>query len=237
MTLTIICPITSRGCPPGLSDQPVFQALLPSMDALKVWGGVRLVFGYDHDDPLWSQPASRAAVTDAEWFALHTKGSLTSTWNELERLAWPWDHLLPANDDLAFETSPLPAVEALESQRGFGTVAFHDHAFPGLPTFYVVGKIHLAVFGALYPLPWIGAHQDPWIYDVYRPWGASEIDERFQVHNRIGITGARFEYGVAPEYQETVASGRRLVNNWLKRNPGIADVLPERTLTETKMIL
>jgi hypothetical protein len=123
------------------------------------------------------------------------------------------------------------AVDVLRSRSGFGTCAFHDEAFPDWPTFYLVGRLHFEIFGALYPLPWPGAHQDPWIADVYRPWQASEIDDRIQVHNRIGsatypVAAPRFPYGDPPtEYRAAVLAGRRRVNDWLASHPDVAKPL------------
>lgn len=228
--LTILCPITSRGCESKVvAGQPLMNALLPSMDALKI--RALLILGYDDDDPLWSNRANREGI-NAEWHALHgLTGNITGCWNALAKAAEPFDWLLPANDDLAFQTSPLPAIDKLKARNGFGTVAFHDAAFPDLPTFYVVGRMHFDIFGCLYPLPWTGAHQDPWIADVYRPWRASEIDQSIQVHNRIGITAPRFEYGAPPEnYRAVVMDGRRKVNGWLGEHPGVAPVLPEHVI-------
>lgn len=246
--LTILCPITSRNCGTDRAQQPLFHALLPSIDAIGMWPSIRLVLGYDSDDEVWSIPESREIDRPIEWVELEAGRQLTAIWNKLERVAWPWEYLLPANDDLAFQTSPLPAMETLKQRNGFGTVAFADEAFPGLPTFYVVGKLHVEIFGTLYPLPWGGAHQDPWIADVYRPWKASEIDDRFKVHNRIGAPGnpvgaPRFEYGPSPPgYRNAVMEGRRRVNEWLKQwwdskaaeKPQVGDCYP-LWLTDDKL--
>jgi len=243
-TLTILCPVTSRNCGHDRAQQPLMHALLPSMDALQMWGGVRLIVGYDDDDPVWSIHKVRTDIDrPIQWIQLKGRtGQITAIWNYLECSLGSWEYLLPANDDLAFQTSPLPAIDVLKERNGFGIVGFHDHAFPGLATFYVVGRMHRQIFGTLYPLPWQGAHQDSWIADVYRPWGASEVDQRFQVHNHTGPTGfpmigPRFEYGEPADYRQVVLDGRRKVNDWLKGHPGVAPVLTDEGLREARTII
>lgn len=211
----ILCPITSRGCPDAIEEQPIFKALIPSMDALELWRSVTLYIGHDSDDPIWSDPKAREAVRKpVAWIELHAlKKNITACFNWLDREARVCDYLIPANDDLAFQTSPLLAVETLRARDDFGTVAFHDEAFPGLPTFYMVGRKHFDIFDVLYPVPWTGAHQDSWIADVYRPWNASAIDPQIKVHNHIGA-GTRFEYGPTDGYRDAVMRGRKRVRDY-----------------------
>lgn len=241
--LTILCPVTSRGCSTDRAEQPILHALLPSLDAHEMWGSTHLFVGYDEDDPLWSRPEVREGIRrPIRWVAVKNhQRNLTAVWRQLERAARPWEYLLPANDDLQLITSPLPAMERLRARGNFGLVGFDDAAFPGLATFFVIHKTHLRVFGELYPLPWAGAHQDSWIADVYRPWRASEIDPRIKVHNRMGsqhspVTQPRFEYGRPDDYREHVLAGRRKLNEWLRMWPSIAPTLPDFVIEGTTMV-
>lgn len=241
-SIAIICPITSKGCVDHIPSQPVFQSLLPSIERIR--NEVRLYFGYDHDDPLWMNEAYRKRV-GGTWLELRgLTGNVTGIWNAMAFRAGPHDYYLPVNDDLRFDTDPLQAVETLDKRKGFGTVPFYDAAFPTggiddgpLPTFYLVGRMHFDIFGTLYPLPWTGAHQDPWIADVYRPWKASEFDLRIRCENRLHIKGPRFEYGVAEGYREAVLDGRRRVNAWLEFHPDIAPQLDAETLKSTPTLI
>lgn len=242
--IAIICPITSKGFEHSISDQPILHALLPSMEALQLWGDCKLFLGYDSDDPMWQQSIKRSQATrEAEWVPLYgLRGKITSIWNALSEYVRDYRYVIAANDDMAFQTTPLPATGVIDSQNGLGTCAFRDKAFPDLPTFYMVGNLHFEIFGCLYPLPWEGAHQDPWIADVYRPWKASQIDEQIQVHNRIGapdspVTEPRFEYGHATGYRDAVLRGRHKVNEYLRAHPAIAEPLPDSTLDESPMLL
>lgn len=242
MTVTILCPITSRGIPSRCAaDQPLFRALLPSMDALELWGAVRLVCGYDSDDPVWSMRMARERATQPiMWMGIEgLSGNITAIWNLMATLQLTvpfYDYVIPANDDLVFETSPLPAIDKLRARQNFGIVAFHDYSFPGLPTFFMVGRPHFEIFGALYPLPWTGAHQDSWIHDVYKPWEASEIDPSIRCANHMG-TGPRFDYGGTAGYHEAVMIGRRTVNNWLESHPEIAPPLTTFSLESAPLVI
>lgn len=243
--LAIVCPITSRGCSDQPPEQPVFHALLPSMDLFNLWEVARVYFAHDADDPLWARDDVQKMVDrPVTWLSIEGQtGKITTIWNYASALASDQhEYLLPANDDMAFLSDPTPAIDVVRDRNGFGTCAFADASFPGWPTFYVVGRMHFAIFGALYPLPWQGAHQDPWIADIYRPWGASEIDQRIRVHNRMGsesspVTGPRFEYGDATNYRGAVMNGRRAVNAWLQKHRGVARPLDEETLCAAPMLL
>lgn len=240
MNVAILCPITSRGSSVTLSEQPLMRALIPSMTALELWGGARLVLGYDWNDPLWSDAEARACVgARVEWVPLEKRETfdLTGIWNELAQHVGDAEYFIPANDDLAFQNNPLAAADVLNRRGNFGVVGFHDHAFPGLATFFMASRSHLEIFGSLYPLPWRGAHQDSWIADVYRPWGASEIDERIQCHNHIGAA-TRFEYGKAEGYRDEVMRGRNRVNDWLGHQKSYPiEPLSQDALAEASMIL
>lgn len=238
MTVAILCPVTSRGCSKRVLEQPLFNALLPSMDSLQMWGGIQLVLGFDNDDPIWNCLENRQLIRKpVKWVELFgLSGNITAIWRVLANQAEPFDYLIPANDDLAFQTSPLPAVDSLAARRNFGTVAFHDYNFPDLPTFFMVGRVHFAIFGTLYPLPWKGAHQDSWIFDVYAPWGASAVDPTIKCANHLG-TGPRFEYGPTDQYEAAVEMGRRTVNDWLKRHPEIAEPVSEEALYDTPLVI
>lgn len=243
--LAILCPITSRNCGPEVAAQPLFHALLPSMDEHGLWEHSKLYLGYDSDDPVWQNSAARAAVTQpVEWIVLHGyQRKITSIWNALYRQAAHHDYWFPANDDLTLIDNPLPGIDIVRDRNNFGTCGCYDHAFPEWHTFYIVGRVHFDIFGKLYPLPWEGAHQDPWIGDVYLPWKASPVKHGLKVHNRSGspdnpVTAPRFDYGAVPSnYQAVVMEGRRKVNAYLHSHPGIAGPLTEDELCSASMSL
>lgn len=243
-TLAILCPITSRNCGTDVAAQPIFCALLPSMEEHGLWEHAQLYLGYDSDDPVWQNGANRHLVPNAEWIVMHgLTGKITSIWNQLACHASRHEYLLPANDDLKFINNPLPGIDIVRNRNNFGTCGFFDHAFPDWHTFYIAGRLHLEIFGCLYPLPWEGAHQDPWIGDVYKPWEASPVKHGLKVHNRIGseespITKPRFDYGEVPSnYRAVVMDGRRKVNAYLQQHLGIIDPLTEDELCQAPFSL
>ena len=81
---------------------------------------------------------------------------------------------------------------------------FKIHPNPGMPTFPIVGRKHVEIFGGFCPPHFINQDADPWVYAVYRRFGyASFID--VMIENEIG--GA-IETGVDARYE------RVRVENW-----------------------
>lgn len=70
---------------------------------------------------------------------------------------------------------------------GFGVVALRDASFPVFPTFPVVHRLHLSVFrGHLFPQALRNQHGDPYLYELYRRWGAARFASAAGVVNAIG---------------------------------------------------
>lgn len=70
---------------------------------------------------------------------------------------------------------------------GFGVVALRDASFPVFPTFPVVHRLHLSVFrGHLFPQALRNQHGDPYLYELYRRWGAARFTSTAGVVNAIG---------------------------------------------------
>ena len=71
----------------------------------------------------------------------------------------------------------------------FGVVAIPDVSFPGFPTFPVVGRAHMEAFGNLAPTDvFAEANQDmdPFLFEVYRSFGAREFCDGVRLANEIG---------------------------------------------------
>lgn len=57
--------------------------------------------------------------------------------------------------------------------RDFGVVALPDATFPGFPTFPVLGRAHMSIFGGeLWPALFVNQDADPYVFALYRPFGA-----------------------------------------------------------------
>lgn len=73
---------------------------------------------------------------------------------------------------------------------GFGCVAIRDKSFPCFPTFPVIHRTHLEIFGSsLFPKPFINQHGDPFLFEIYRRWGASCYTASSTLTNSIGGFG------------------------------------------------
>ena len=68
---------------------------------------------------------------------------------------------------------------------GFGVVAIPDETFPGFPTFPVVGRLHIDIFGHLYPDAFVNQDADPYVWELYRPFGARMFARGVTLKNDI----------------------------------------------------
>ena len=118
-----------------------------------------------------------------------------------------------AFDDLATEINAPP---------GFGCVAFKDAGTPGFPTFPVLTRTHMEIFdGQFLPEAFVIQDGDPYLFNLYRRWGAAKIIETATMINTVGGEGT-------PRYDRihTDWTGKVLddsvakVQSWLERQQG-----------------
>lgn len=77
---------------------------------------------------------------------------------------------------------------------GAGCVAMNDLSFPGFPTFPVVHRWHLKQFGSLLPRQFVNQGGDPYLFELYSRFGASDWEVRCRLENTIGGDGdARYK--------------------------------------------
>jgi hypothetical protein len=76
------------------------------------------------------------------------------------------------------ETDPLPF--------GYGCVALNDSKNPGFPSFPVVHRRHVEAFGGFCPPAFVNQDGDPWVFELYRPFGASKFAAAVSIRNEIG---------------------------------------------------
>lgn len=72
---------------------------------------------------------------------------------------------------------------------GCACVAIRDIANANFPTFPVMHRFHLDAFGELFPPEFRNQHGDPFLYEVYRRWGASCYTEHATLTNAVGGFG------------------------------------------------
>ncbi|PCH41547.1 glycosyltransferase family 2 protein [Wolfiporia cocos MD-104 SS10] len=77
---------------------------------------------------------------------------------------------------------------------GFGCVAFTDTSFPGMPTFPILHRTHLDIFGGeVIPDCFINQDGDPFLFQLYRRFGCSHMITP-RISNTVGGSeGARYE--------------------------------------------
>jgi len=73
---------------------------------------------------------------------------------------------------------------------GCACIAVRDKNFEGFPTFPVIHRFHFDAFdGELFPDEFLNQHGDPFLFEIYRRWGASRFTNRSYLVNTIGGAG------------------------------------------------
>jgi nucleoside-diphosphate-sugar epimerase/glycosyltransferase involved in cell wall biosynthesis len=201
----------------------------------------------DHDDHflLGSERKAEAALRNAGDFdivpieAKHEKGHICAHWRECARHAFEdgCDYFTLLGDDVTLKDEGWMRIvheefERLESKRGvpfgFGCVAFTDTTFPGMPTFPVVHKTHMDIFGGLViPEAFFNQDGDPFLFQLYRRWGCSSMIE-VRVGNGVGGSdGARYDKKSASDWTfGTLDNAVAEAGRWLSREaPSVEKLL------------
>lgn len=96
-------------------------------------------------------------------------------------------------DDLNFESqgwksSIERSFQEMFTTNGYplGCIAFLDSAFLGFPTFPVIHRTHFDIFETLFPESFINQGADPYIFELYRRFGASRFCYSAVINNSIG---------------------------------------------------
>ena len=77
-------------------------------------------------------------------------------------------------------------------QYGDACIAFHDASDglpPGYPTFPVVHRRHLERFGYIVPSNFVNQGGDPFLFELYRQFGAAEFETVARLRNGVGGFG------------------------------------------------
>jgi hypothetical protein len=227
-----------------LADLPLIHTFLPSLlDTIENMYEYHLYIGYDYDDPWYddatnrqdlfksiddqvkaiSQKTIRLYVRPITLFGIDQR--ITAIWNTLASAAYRHgcDYFYPANDDLKFLTkgwtsAAIRTLEASPVAKNFGVVAFRDVSSCSYPTFHLTHRTHLEIHdGIYYPLPSHGAHQDPWIFGMYRGWNCSFFLAKYELKNHIGISvDARYPYGDSSHLARWIQRSRKVLYNRLQ---------------------
>ena len=124
---------------------------------------------------IWAMLASRAVQNGADFFVL-LGDDIYIHREEPNNLGWQED-VEACFRELSIERG-LPF--------GCGCVAIRDESFQTFPTFPVMHRLHFDIFGELFPPEFRNQHGDPFLYEVYRRWGASRYTKVARLTNTVG---------------------------------------------------
>lgn len=84
---------------------------------------------------------------------------------------------------------------------GFGCVALNDLQAPGFPTFPILHRLHYTLTGEIFDKAFVNQDADPFLFALYRRWGASRFARSAALTNHIGgVQLAEDTAYIAPRY-------------------------------------
>jgi hypothetical protein len=198
--LGVLLPLTSKGVDDPQQSIKEFSSCLP-FDS-------KVFIGIDEDDSVWSTPEGQIALKVAfhpieisiQKYQRESPAPICAIARSLAQCALKsedCEYFALLGDDL--QVSPkrtwMQNVEktfhsiakSLGVAPGFGCVALNDRSFKGFPTFPVVHRTHMNIFdGQIFPEVFVNQDADPWLWEIYRKFGASRFDRSVEVINSIG---------------------------------------------------
>lgn len=164
-----------------------------------------LLFGIDQGDPVYNEGKVRGlfggcGLTGVSVTMLHPGffGNVCTIWNRLAVDAvqlFKVDYLVLLGDDVVLETAGWKD-EIETSMRdmsagaglpdGMACCAFRDLTMPAFPSFPVIHRRHVETFGAVVPHKFVNQGGDPFLFELYRRWGASAFANTAALKNLVG---------------------------------------------------
>ncbi|KAL6297980.1 glycosyltransferase family 2 protein [Sparassis latifolia] len=246
-TFGILLPITSRGsvspyaCLNNLREfaRSLLRTTIDDRSHLGQRFRLQVYLAIDHDDEFLLKPDGNEAETvlrDEGIFDVVTlacdfpRGHVCALWRRCALRAWQdgCDYFILLGDDVILEDSDwLSAVHDSFADfarregvpEGFGCVALTDTTFPGMPTFPVVHRTHMDIFGGrVIPDSFINQDGDPFLFQLYRRWGCSRMIPS-RIRNIMGGSGgARYCKVSAVDWTfQPLDSATSTVENWVGR--------------------
>ncbi|KIY69659.1 glycosyltransferase family 2 protein [Cylindrobasidium torrendii FP15055 ss-10] len=210
--------------------------------AFSIW--VFLLIDYDDHELLKTHDPSQgmnlaeyilrsADIPTITILSRHARGHICAMWRQCARQAYAdidnMDYFVLLGDDVKLETDGWMSTvhkafgDIAEERKvpfGFGCVAFKDNSFPGMPTFPVMHRLHLDVFGGeVVPEEFINQDGDPYLFELYRRWGCSRMVQSMQLANaQGGEMEARYIKRSATGWKyDTLDRGIAVVSSWLDK--------------------
>ena len=199
MALAALLPVTSKEGSTRATKTTILAKIRAVADSLP--DGSRIYLGIDDDDtvllPINQEELEQATHPHGvtrRIFASTDPSNIIGIVNELCMLAFAdgMDFFVLLGDDVSLQlgwfdtvSQNFQEIERSTGQPGFGCVALDDVSFPGFPTFPIVGRSHVEIFGGWAPSAFINQGADPWIFEVYRRFNSARFCDA-RVHNGIG---------------------------------------------------
>jgi hypothetical protein len=219
----------------------LYSPIMPNSSIRTTVFPFKNIFALDSDHSfLVDDTKAEDAVQGSDGFEIHRvlcdfpKGHVCSLWRECAQHAWKegadymclmGDDVELLNDgwllDVAHKFSRLSNND--ENLTGFHCgVAFTDTSFPGMPTFPIVSKVHMDLFGEVILECFINQDGDLYLFQLYRRFGSSLIIP-FRIRNNVGESeNARYQKKHAADWTfGTLDSGTEVIINSMK-NKGVS---------------
>lgn len=231
---------------------PFMQSLEPTLESDRF--EYRLYLGFDFGDPLWDSTKTRTEFESVvshmpiriRWIRLYGSGNqITLAHNTITKTVYAegCEYIVFSNDDLVFHTRNWTSkgVEQLLNYDvpNFGMVGFRDRREPMhmYPTFHMTHRNHMTVFDEFSPVYCPIVHRyaccDPFMFDVYAPFGLAVLRSDIVVENLAnGNSKSRYHFDGAPPNLAVYARGRMRVAQVLKEMGKLQSWMPsdERTI-------
>ena len=201
---------------------------------------LKIYLALDSDDGfLLGGTKAEDALQSSGSFEIHRivcdfpKGHVCSLWRECAQRAWKdgADYMCLMGDDVellddgwlldvARNFSMLSNKD--ENLTGFGCVAFTDTSFPGMPTFPIVSKVHMDLFGEVIPDCFINQDGGPYLFQLYRRFGSSMVIPSRIQNNVGGSENARYQKKHAADWKfGTLDDATKIIIDSMK-NKGVS---------------
>jgi hypothetical protein len=248
----LLLPISSRGLTKSKCDSMLkqFKTSLFESTTAADRDLITIYMGIDKGDLVYDAPDSTKMLAELfkgvkikhhPLFEVGYRGKLCWIWDKLAQYAVRdgADFVVLLGDDVELKTSNwkreieekfLDISHKRNLPFGIACVAFQDTAFPVFPTFPVIHRRHiLEVYqGNLFPPEFMNQHGDPFLFEIYRRWGASEFADTAQLKNTVGGKDcARYLKHNVCEWRDTVLSkALSEMDQWLASNSYSSSTAP-----------
>jgi GT2 family glycosyltransferase len=247
MSLAVLLPITSRGCGRKILDnleQLSTTTLSPQKDLLQVFLGI------DKGDEILDKsdkPAEKilqkyGIEVQSILFKPSNPAPICQFWRELACVAYDkpqCEYFILLGDDVTIHNprwveAIIDGFKSLHQTKftslpfGFGCIALNDTSAVGFPTFPIVHRLHLDIFGKEHIIPsdFINQDGDPYLFQLYKQWGGSSFLSGVTLQNSIGGLQLLEEQYITPRYErvhidwkfDILQKHTLILENWINSN-------------------